>query len=113
VGLAAALGLGPPGLPLGLPRPPEALAGGRASDPPPGDAALARRLNGEITRQLDLLAEAYGSRGECHRLAGQLHSQLRFGKIDHIFKSGLHEFLTKFIDDNLALGKEITKFYLV
>lgn len=74
--------------------------------------SLANCLN-EITRQLDVLAEAYGTRGECHRLAGQLHAQLRFGKIDHIFKAGLHEFLTKFIDDNFVLGDEITKHYLV
>lgn len=67
----------------------------------------------QINQQLDLLAEAYGARGECHRLAGQLHAQFRFGKIDHIFKAGLHEFLTKFIDDNLALGEEITKYYLI
>ena len=31
-----------------------------------------------IMRNLDLLAEAYGGkRGECHRLAGELHSRLR------------------------------------
>jgi uncharacterized alpha-E superfamily protein len=68
---------------------------------------------GEIARTLDVLADEYGARGESHRLAGQLHSQLRYGKIDAIFKSGLHEFLTGFIDENMVLGQEIAKQYLM
>jgi uncharacterized alpha-E superfamily protein len=68
---------------------------------------------GEIARTLDILAEAYGARGECHRLAGRLHAQLRYGKIDGIFKSGLHEYLTGFIDENAVLGQEISRQYLM
>ena len=68
---------------------------------------------GEIARTLDVLAEAYGTRGECHRLAGHLHSQLRYGKIDTIFKGGLHEYLTGFIDENAVLGQEISRQYLM
>ena len=67
----------------------------------------------EITTQLDLLADAYGARGECHRLAGQLHSGLLYGKIEQIFHTGLHEFLERTIDDNKVLGDEITKQYLI
>jgi uncharacterized alpha-E superfamily protein len=67
----------------------------------------------EITAQLELLAGAYGQRGECHRLAGQMHAALRYGKIEQIFQSGLHEFLTRFIDDSIALGDEITTQYLI
>jgi uncharacterized alpha-E superfamily protein len=67
----------------------------------------------EIARTLDVLAEAYGVRGECHRVAGQLHSQLRYGKIEAIFKGGLHEYLTGFIDENALLGREISRQYLV
>jgi uncharacterized alpha-E superfamily protein len=67
----------------------------------------------QITRDLDLIAEAHaGKRGECHRLAGEAHAQLRYGKIQKIFQSGLHEFLTEFIDRSLLLGGEISTLYL-
>jgi len=66
----------------------------------------------EITQLLDLLDQSYGTRGECHRLAGRLHARLRFGKIDDIFQGGLHEFLTEFIDANVILGDEIARHYL-
>ena len=59
----------------------------------------------QIIRHLDLLAEAYGGkRGECHRLAGEMHARLRYGRIQDIFQSGLHEFLTEFIERSIMLG---------
>jgi uncharacterized alpha-E superfamily protein len=68
----------------------------------------------QVVRYLDLLAEGYGGRrGECHRLAGELHAQLRFGRIATIFAAGLHEFLTDMIDRTAALGQEISALYLV
>ncbi|MDP1670936.1 MAG: alpha-E domain-containing protein, partial [Alphaproteobacteria bacterium] len=67
----------------------------------------------ELTQNLDHLANAYGgARGECHRQAGKTDAFLRYGKIDHIFEQGLHEFLTGFIEDTDALGLEITNQYL-
>jgi len=67
----------------------------------------------QIAQQLDLLAQAYGGkRGDCHRTAGELPSRLRFGLIQRIFQSGLHEFLTDFIDRSMLLGDEISKLYL-
>jgi uncharacterized alpha-E superfamily protein len=67
----------------------------------------------QITQYLDLLASAYGGgRGECHRLAGAMHARLRYGRIQDIFRSGLHEFLTDFIDRSIDLGKEISAHYL-
>jgi len=66
----------------------------------------------EIARHLDILGQAYGTRGECHRLAGEVDARLRYGKIDAIFQSGLHEFLTEFIDTNTVLGEEIGRHYL-
>ncbi len=67
----------------------------------------------EITQSLALLAEAYGGkRGECHRLAGELHAKLRYARIEAIFQSGLHEFLTEFIDRTSVLGAEISRLYL-
>lgn len=67
----------------------------------------------EITENLDRLAEAYGARGECHRLAGAAASRLRYATIDSIFQEGLHEFLTNSIERTSAIGNEIAKLYLV
>jgi len=67
----------------------------------------------QVSRQLDLIADAYGGRrGECHRLAGALHARLRYGQIDTIFQTGLHEFLTEIIDQTAVLGRDIGAFYL-
>jgi uncharacterized alpha-E superfamily protein len=67
----------------------------------------------QITGHLDLIAEAYGGkRGECHRLAGEIHAKLRYSRIDAIFQSGLHEFLTELIDRSIILGAEISNLYL-
>jgi len=67
----------------------------------------------QIVSHLNLLAEAYGGkRGECHRIAGAMHARLRYGRIQDIFQSGLHEFLTDFIDRSIVLGNEINRLYL-
>lgn len=67
-----------------------------------------------IMENLNLLAAEYGGRrGECHRLAGELHARLRYGRISDIFQTGLHEFLTDYVDKGIALGDEIAKFYLM
>lgn len=61
----------------------------------------------EITPILELLS---GSRHtECKRLAGELHSKLRFGKMQDIFQRGLHEFLSDFVESNNKLGAEVHK----
>ena len=49
---------------------------------------------------------------ECLRLAGENHARLHFGRINHIFNSGLHEFLQDFIARNNALGVEIQRAFL-
>jgi uncharacterized alpha-E superfamily protein len=67
----------------------------------------------QITRHLELLAETYGGkRGECHRRAGEIHARLRYGRIDSIIQTGLHEFLTTIVDDGIAVGRDVTEFYL-
>jgi uncharacterized alpha-E superfamily protein len=61
----------------------------------------------EIMPILELLS---GSRAtECKRLAGELHSKLRYGKMRDIFQRGLHEFLSDFIESNNKLGSEVHK----
>lgn len=66
----------------------------------------------ELAQALEALAGQYGRRCECHRLAGELHARLRFGRIDAIFQQGLHEFLTDFVDDSALLSRAITECYL-
>jgi uncharacterized alpha-E superfamily protein len=68
----------------------------------------------QITRYLDLLAGLYGGkRGECHRRAGEIHARLRYGRIDSIMESGLHEFLTRIVDDGIEVGRDVGEYYLL
>ena len=53
-----------------------------------------------------------GRRHECHRLAGQIYSHLRYARISDIFETGLHEFLVEFIDRNHRVSDEIADAYL-
>jgi uncharacterized alpha-E superfamily protein len=66
----------------------------------------------QLDDALGSLATLYGRRAECHRLAGELHARLRFGRVDAVFQVGLHEFLTRFIEDSALLGTAITECYL-
>jgi hypothetical protein len=50
---------------------------------------------------------------ECRRMAGQTYAQLRYGRIDKIFKLGLREFLTDFIAANNALGIQLQDDFLM
>ncbi len=66
-----------------------------------------------VTEMLASIAEHNGHRrGECHRLAERIHARLQAGRIEDIFQTGLHEYLTEFIDDTAVLGREIGSFYL-
>lgn len=66
-----------------------------------------------IEETLDGLAVAHGGRrGECHRLIGDMHARLRYGRIEDIFAEGVHAVLTATIDRNLMLGERIQEFYL-
>jgi uncharacterized alpha-E superfamily protein len=67
----------------------------------------------QIAQHLELLADGYGGkRGACHRRAAEMHAQLRQTCIQEIFQSGLHEFLTDFVDRMIELGDEIRLLYL-
>lgn len=66
----------------------------------------------QVSRALDELAALYGRRCECHRLAGELHARLRFARVESVFQQGLHEFLTRFVDDGVRLGRAISECYL-
>ena len=67
----------------------------------------------EMAGGLDQIAEAYGRRGQSQRIASAMLRRLSDSKIEQIFQSGLHEFISSFIDDNNRLGAAITEQYLV
>jgi hypothetical protein len=46
---------------------------------------------------------------EALRQAGALWSELNFGRIESIFKRGLHEYLTEFLLSTTELGEEINR----
>jgi uncharacterized alpha-E superfamily protein len=48
---------------------------------------------------------------EALRQAGVLWSELQFGRIDVIFRHGLHEYLTEFLERTALLGEEINRSY--
>jgi len=59
------------------------------------------------------LIDINGSSGrEARRRAGEIHAALHFGRIEDVFKQGLHEYLLEFIDDANLLGQEIRDAYL-
>lgn len=64
----------------------------------------------EITKMLDVLTT--GRHAECKRMAGEIHASLLYGRMDHIFQHGLHEFLTEFINRNFQLGAEVQNTFL-
>ncbi len=57
------------------------------------------------------LADAYGTRGEADRLAGELHARLRYARIDKVYDIGLHNFLGGVRADiatlNDAIGRQV------
>jgi uncharacterized alpha-E superfamily protein len=67
----------------------------------------------EIAGGLDQIAEAYGSRGSSQRLASAALRRLSDSKIEQIFQSGLHEYISNFIDENNRLGAAISEQYLL
>ena len=61
---------------------------------------------------LDQIAEAYGRQGAAqHAVRGSI-TRLRNASMEEIFQTGLHEFLTSFVEDNNRLGNAISRQYL-
>jgi uncharacterized alpha-E superfamily protein len=68
---------------------------------------------GEIARFLDAIGRAYGRQGASQRHARHVLTRLEHASIKDVFSSGLHEFITEFIEDNRRLGVSIAEQYLV
>ncbi len=62
---------------------------------------------GKISDNLGYLAEDYGERTESHRMVDQICHRFQTTTIDQIFEYGLHEFVTEFLADSQALGRQI------
>ena len=65
----------------------------------------------EVQQILDLVANARSH--ETQRMAGSLHSHLRYGRIDDILAVGLHGYLTDFLSKTAELGNGIAQDFLV
>lgn len=65
-----------------------------------------------IRETVDRLASDYGRQGPVQRLARSIRTRLANANIDDIFRNGLHEFLTEFLQENAELGHAVVDQYL-
>jgi uncharacterized alpha-E superfamily protein len=65
-----------------------------------------------IVRFLDAIGKAYGHKGAAQRHAHAMLGRLMASTTKEIFQSGLHEFVTVFVEDNTRLGEMICEQYL-
>ena len=65
----------------------------------------------EVVSNLKLVAN--DPSGETHRRAGKLCAELKYGRIDEILATGLHAYLTQFLDRVNDLGAHISREFLV
>lgn len=61
---------------------------------------------------LDAIGRAYGRQGQAQRQAREIFERLSNASTREIFQSGLHEFITSFVEDNGRLGETIGVQYL-
>jgi uncharacterized alpha-E superfamily protein len=64
-----------------------------------------------VVENLNLVANAQSQ--DTQRTAGKLRADLQFGRIDEILATGLHAYLTQFLDRINVLGAKISKDFLV
>jgi len=66
-----------------------------------------------IVRFLDAIGDAYGRVGPSQTQARDVLARLENATTNEIFKIGLHEFITAFVEDNDRLGETISEQYLL
>lgn len=66
----------------------------------------------QVAIHLDRLSEAYGRPTVAQERANAAVTELRKAQVEDIMQEGLHEFLTRFINQNGAIGQEIAEAYL-
>jgi uncharacterized alpha-E superfamily protein len=65
-----------------------------------------------VVQELDHIGSRYGRQGKAQRLARTLRTSLENTRIEQIFQTGLHEFISGFIRDNNRVGLAISEQYL-
>ena len=65
----------------------------------------------EVVANLQMVANDQSS--ETQRRAGKLRSELQYGRIDEILATGLHAYLTQFLDRVNDLGSHISRDFLI
>jgi uncharacterized alpha-E superfamily protein len=65
----------------------------------------------EVVSNLALVANEQSV--ETRRRAGKLRAELQYGRIDEILATGLHAYLTQFLDRVNDLGSNISKDFLL
>ena len=65
----------------------------------------------EVVNNLDMVANDQS--GNTRRCAGKLCSELKYGRIDEILATGLHAYLTQFLDRVNDLGAHISRDFLI
>jgi uncharacterized alpha-E superfamily protein len=65
-----------------------------------------------LVQNLDRIAGSYGRQGPAQRQARAVRTRLQNSRMEEIFQSGLHEFISNFIADNDRLGQAINQQYL-
>ena len=65
-----------------------------------------------IVTFLDSIGRAYGRQGQAQRQAREIYERLSKATTREIFQSGLHEFITGFVEQNGRLGEAIGVQYL-
>jgi uncharacterized alpha-E superfamily protein len=65
-----------------------------------------------LVQNLDNIAQAYGRQGPAQRQARSIRTRLQNSRMEEIFQSGLHEFITGFLADNNRLNTVVNEQYL-
>ncbi len=65
----------------------------------------------EVRQNLEMLANQQSR--ETLRRAGEMYSRLRYGRMEDISSQGLHDYLTRFLDDTHEMGNLIAQDFLV
>jgi uncharacterized alpha-E superfamily protein len=77
-------------------------------------ADMPRSLHASLNEVVSNLAMvANDQSAETQRRAGKLRAELKYGHIDEILATGLHAFLTQFLDRVNELGRRISRDFLV
>jgi uncharacterized alpha-E superfamily protein len=75
---------------------------------------MPRSLHASLNEVVNNLAMvANDASGETHRRAGKLRAELKYGRIDEILATGLHAYLTQFLDRVNDLGAHLSREFLV